>query len=181
MALNLETIGYYALGGALLGSGWSLYKRGFFNDLLGNAPPSSPPPAGDGTTSPPPTTTPPVTEFAYYAKRKYQCRDAHLTFAFLASQGVRVLNYKVYNDGLIYNQICNTPGPLWILVAIAVGDGQSGAILTSLGFVQYFAPPSQPNPNIPLPNPPNPLPSSNYAMAYIGSAENHNAYVSYAV
>lgn len=194
MALNLEAIGYYIIGGAFVGGTYLLYRKGYFDDLLGGGPTPGPTPClqkglcVEGNTwddtlckcVPTPTPKPPAaTQYAYYAKRKYQCRDNHMTFAFLASQGVRLVNYKIHNDKMIYPSVCNSPGPLTILVAIELGDVQSGAILQSLGFVEYFAPPSEPNPNIPLPNPPSPLPSSNYAMAYVGSAYGHNAYKSY--
>ena len=173
MALNLNIVGSYILGGALVGSLYSLYSRGFFNAIFDGT--SSTPPGSDPTA--PPTTTSSSGQYAYYYKKKYQCRDAHLTFPFLVSQGVRVINYKIYNDGLIYAQVCNTPGPLMILVAIDLTDGQSGSILSSLGFIEYSAPLEQPNSNVPIPNPP----SANYAMAYIGSSGQHNAYVSYVV
>jgi hypothetical protein len=179
MAVSFENILLYGGAGAALGTVVYLYQNGYLLDILGDTPipddSDETPPTGPAPTTPAPNTG----QYVYYAKRKLQCRDAHLTFPYLVSQKVRVVNYKIHNDGLIYNQVCGTPGPLYILVAIAAGDAQSGSILSSLGFVQYQAPQQQPNPSVPIPNPPAPLPSSNYAMAYVGKRGNHRAYKSF--
>lgn len=91
--------------------------------------------------------------YSYYSKKKIQCRDNHLTPQYLRGQGVNVINWKVYNDGKIYAQACGQPGPLWVLVAVPLGDGKSGGILSSLGFSQYMPPQQELNPNVPIPAP----------------------------
>lgn len=175
---SLDSTLLYAAGGALVGTGIYLYSKGYLDDLLPDI--ITTPPDGEPEPIPNPSPNPapvPGTSgtYAYWAKKKIQCRDNHLTFGFLAGYGVKILNWKLYNDNKIYTAMCGAPGPLTILVAIDAADTGSAGKLSSLGFTQYFAPPTDPNPNVPIPNPPS---SSNYAMtmAYVGQGPQHRAY-----
>lgn len=113
--------------------------------------------------------------YAYYSKKKVQCRDNHLTAEWLRGQGVNIINWKVYNDGKVYPTVCGQVGPLWVLAAVPVGDGKSGGILTSLGFSQYMPPQSELNPNVPIPNPP----ASNRAYALVARRGRFSAHRTY--
>lgn len=177
---SLDDTLLYATGGALLGTGVYLYMNHYLDDLIpggtnvGGTP--HPQPQPQPAPNPNPTPSPGTSgTYTYWAKRKVQCRDNHLTFSYLINYGIRVYNWKLYNDQRIYSAMCGGPGPLTILVAIDSADAGSAAKLSSLGFTQYFAPPSDPNPSVPIPNPPV---GSNYAMtmSYVGQSSNHKAY-----
>ena len=180
---SLDSILTWGVIGASLGTGVYLYKAGYLKDIFpdldlpwiggggGNGEPEPNP-------NPQPTPQPNTGAYSYWSKRKVQCRDNHLTFNWIASQNIHVLNWKLFNDGKIYPAMCGAPGPLTILIAIDSQDQSSASKLASLGFIQYFAPPTEPNPTIPIPNPPS---SSNIAMtvAYVGQSVAHRAYKVY--
>lgn len=152
--VDLEGLLMLAGGGLFVGGLYYAYSKNLIplDDILDEKPaqedpePENPALTGGG--------------YSYYSKKKIQCRDNHLTAAYLRSQGVKVINWKVYNDGKIYAQQCGTPSPFWVLVAVPLGDGQSGGILSSFGFSQYMPPQQELNPNVPIPPP-----SSNFAFA----------------
>jgi len=152
---NIDDILMYGAGGLFIGIGYYFFKT---QVSTGDKPPSN------GDTEPDDGDIPTTGGYVYYAKKKTQCRDNHLTADYLRGQGVRVINYKLFNDGKIYPQVCGHPGPLWVLVAIPIGDAQSGSVLAGLGFEQYTPMPQELNPAVPLPPPA----QSNRALAYVG-------------
>src|SRR6266498_2547664 len=113
---NLENTLIYAAGGAIIGTGLYLYTNHYLDDFLLGA-------AKDGGTTPclkkglcvegfiwsdaeckcvdtpVPNPTTPVPgasgTYTYWAKKKQQCRDNHLTFNYLIGYGVKILNWKL--------------------------------------------------------------------------------------
>ena len=168
---DLENMLMLATGGLFVGGLYYAYSKNLinFDDSTGGG--STEPDDDDDSADNPAYTG----GYAYYSKKKIQCRDNHLTAEWLRGQGVNIINWKVYNDGKVYPQVCGQVGPLWVLAAVPVGDGKSGGILTSLGFSQYMPPQSELNPNVPIPAPP----ASNLAYSYAGRRGRFTAHRTY--
>jgi hypothetical protein len=165
MAISFGTLATYALGGAFIATGYYLYKNGYLEPIWAPTPTPTDGNGGGGTVEPFPV---PGAGLAYYVKRKAQCRDNHLISPYLQTQGIKVLNYKLYNDGSVRPQLCGAPSSLLILVAIDSEDFSSAGILESMGFIEYYAPIS--------PETYMPIQTSQLAMVQVGSAPNHRAY-----
>lgn len=153
MAVSIQNILMYVVGGGFVGGLVYLYQNNFFSGIGGGA--------GGGGTQPclkkgicvygytwsdsqckcVPSAQGENPEYTggavFYMKRKKQCLDNHLTASYLRSQGVKLVGYKLFNDNQIYAAVCGGPGPLTVLAAIEPEDGQSGSILQDLGFVEY--------------------------------------------
>ena len=175
MAMSLETIAMYRLGGVVAGTVYYLYQNNYLSDFI-KGPTTTPPEEEPPVITPEPTVPGTSGQYRYYVKRKAQCRDNHLSFSYLSAQGVRILNYKLYNHKSIRTQMCGAPSALLILIAIDKPDLQSAAILVGLGFIEYYAPPAEPVSTVPIPNPPA---SSALALVQTGATPSHRAYKVY--
>lgn len=169
---RLDSIFTWGIIGTTVGAALYLYKGGHLKDFNLKLPDIFD--DGDDTPEPQqPEPTPGSGAYTYWAKRKMQCRDNHLTLNYLTGIGVKAVNWKLYNDGRVFPAVCGAPSSFTILVALDAQDPTSGAKLAQLGFIQYFAAPTD-NPSTQIPAPT--LANVAMSMSYVGVSPGHKAY-----